>query len=157
MKILLLGIGKTDAPYLLEGSNIYLKRLQHYFKTETNFIPDLKKVSQVSPEERCKKEGQALLKVLEPADHVILLDEKGKEFSSREFSSFIQKQANAGRKRIVFIIGGAFGFSDELYQRANQKISLSKMTFSHQMVRLFFLEQIYRACTIIKGEPYHND
>ena len=157
MKVLLLGIGKTDEAYLQKGCDIYLKRLQHYFKVETHFIPDLKKASNLSPEERNKKEGQELLKFIEPTDIVVLLDEKGLEFSSRKFSNFLQKQMNTGAKRIVFIIGGAFGFSEELYGTAKHQLSISKMTFSHQMIRLFFLEQVYRACTILNNEPYHND
>ena len=157
MKVLLLGIGKTDESYLNTGCDIYIKRLQHYFKTVVQYLPDLKKSKGLSPEERSKKEGEEILNQLTIADTVILLDEKGSEFTSRKFADFIQKQANTGAKRIVFIIGGAFGFSEEVYQRANYKLALSKMTFSHQMVRLFFLEQIYRACTILNNEPYHND
>lgn len=157
MKVLLLGIGKTDEDYIQKGQDIYLKRLKHYFKTETHFIPDLKKVSNLSPEERNKKEGEQLLKLIDPSDLVILLDEKGQDFSSRKFAQFFQKQMNVGSKRIVFVIGGAFGFSDEMYKRGKHQLSISKMTFSHQMIRLFFLEQIYRACTILNNEPYHND
>ena len=157
MKVVLLGIGKTDDSYLTTGCDVYLNRLKHYFKTEIQFIPDLKKSKGLSAEERCKKEGEELLSQLQTADTVILLDEKGLEFTSRKFADFIQKQANTGSKRVVFIIGGAFGFSEEVYQRANYKLALSKMTFSHQMVRLFFLEQLYRACTILNNEPYHND
>ncbi len=157
MKIVLLGIGKTDESYLTTGCDIYQNRLKHYFKTEIQFIPDLKKSKGLSTEERCKKEGEELLNQLQPADTVILLDEKGLEFTSRKFAQFIQKQANTGTKRTVFVIGGAFGFSEAVYERANYKLALSKMTFSHQMIRLFFLEQLYRACTILNNEPYHND
>lgn len=157
MKALILGIGKTDESYIQTGCDIYLKRLKHYVKTNTHFIPDLKKIANISSDERCKREGDLLLKQIEPTDLVILLDEKGKDYTSRKFSQFFQKQMNTGAKRIVFVIGGAFGFSDDMYNRANQQLSISKMTFSHQMIRLFLLEQIYRACTILNNEPYHND
>lgn len=157
MKITLLCIGKTDESYINTGIDIYIKRLKHYYKTELQVIADLKKASNLSAEERKRKEGEAILKQLDPSDRVLLLDEKGKNFTSREFAGQIEKIAVSGVKRVVFVIGGAFGFSDEVYNRANGKISLSKMTFSHQMVRIFFLEQIYRACTILNNEPYHND
>ncbi len=157
MKVTLLCIGKTDENYLNQGIDIYLKRLQHYFKTELEVIPDLKKVNKMEVNERKKKEGELILKGLQPSDQLILLDEGGKEFGSRLFADYLQKRMNMGAKRIVFVVGGAFGFSEEVYQRANGTLSLSKMTFSHQMVRLFFLEQLYRACTILNNEPYHND
>lgn len=157
MKVTLICIGKTDDKYIQEGCEVYIKRLQHYFKTEVSIIPDLKNVHKMDTQERKKKECQLILKQIETSDTVILLDEKGKEFSSRAFAQDIQKKMNSGAKRVVFVIGGAFGFSDEMYQRATGKLSLSKMTFSHQMVRLFFLEQLYRANTILNNEPYHND
>ncbi len=157
MKVTLICIGKTDDKYIQEGCEVYIKRLQHYFKTEVSIIPDLKNVHKMDTQERKKKEGQLILKQIEKSDTVILLDEKGKEFTSRQFAQDIQKKMNSGAKRVVFVIGGAFGFSDEMYQRATGKLSLSKMTFSHQMVRLFFLEQLYRANTILNNEPYHND
>lgn len=157
MKVVLLCIGKTDEKYLQEGCDIYLKRLKHYFKTELTVIPDLRKAGALSPEERKVKEGEEILKKIEPTDRLILLDERGKTFTSRKFATFLQKQANTGAKRTVFVIGGAFGFSDEVYAKADDKISLSTMTFSHQMIRLFFLEQLYRGCTILNNEPYHND
>ena len=157
MKVTLICIGKTDDKYIQEGCEVYIKRLQHYFKTEVSIIPDLKNVHKMDTQERKKKECQLILKQIETSDTVILLDEKGKEFSSRAFAQDIQKKMNSGAKRVVFVIGGAFGFSDQMYQRATGKLSLSKMTFSHQMVRLFFLEQLYRANTILNNEPYHND
>ena len=157
MKVTLICIGKTDDKYIQEGCDVYIKRLQHYFKTEVSIIPDLKNVHKMDIQERKKKEGQLILKQLEKSDSVILLDEKGKEFSSRTFAQDLQKKMNSGTKRIVFVIGGAFGFSDEMYKRSTGKLSLSKMTFSHQMIRLFFLEQLYRANTILNNEPYHND
>lgn len=157
MKVVLLCIGKTEEKYLREGESIYLKRLKHYFKTDLIEIPDLKKVSSMSVDDRKKKEGELILNQLISGDKMVLLDEKGKEFSSRLFSDYLQKNANSGIKRLVFVIGGAFGFSDDVYQKSEGKVALSQMTFSHQMIRLFFLEQIYRACTILNNEPYHND
>ena len=120
------------------------------------FLPDLKKTKNLSSAEIKKHEGKKLLKGIAPGDELVLLDEKGKQFNSVEFASFLQKKFNAGLKKMIFCIGGAYGFSEEVYMRSNSKISLSEMTFSHQMVRLIFLEQLYRAFTIIKGEPYHN-
>ena len=154
MKILLVQIGKTDEPYLQEGCSIYESRLKHYvsFETETLLLP--KKYYLL--EEQKNFEGQLILKKITNQDFVVLLDESGKEFNSINFSNWIQKNMNAGIKRLVFVIGGPFGFSDEVYSRANQKIALSQMTFSHQMVRLFFLEQLYRGLTILKGEKYHH-
>ena len=157
MKVILLCIGKTDETYLETGLAIYLKRLKYYFPTELVIIPDNKKFTKLPSEERNKKEGEQILNFLETGDRLILLDERGNEFTSRQFSTYLQKQANSGIKRVVFVIGGAFGFSDEIYRKAEGKIALSKMTFSHQMIRLFFLEQVYRACTILNNEPYHND
>jgi len=157
MKILFLCVGATNESYLKEGCQIFENRLKHYIPTKTEVIPDLKKGNKLPVSERKKKEGDLILKALHPGDHLILLDEKGKEFNSRAFSNFLQKKMLTGIKRLVFVVGGAFGFSDEVYAKANGKISLSQMTFSHQMIRLFFLEQVYRACTIMKNEPYHND
>lgn len=157
MKIVFLCVGATSESYLKEGCQIFEKRLKHYIPTSTEIIPELKKVNKISLTDRKKKEGDLILKALQPGDHLILLDEKGKEFSSRGFSGFLQKKMLSGIKRLVFVVGGAFGFSPEVYAKANGKISLSQMTFSHQMIRLFFLEQVYRACTIMKNEPYHND
>lgn len=157
MKIKLLAIGKTDDKNLQVLIATYEKRLKHYIKFESEFIPDIKKVKNLSQKEQKEKEGDLILKKAFPTDQIILLDEKGKEFSSMEFSKFLQKKMNSGIKQIVLVIGGPYGFSDKVYQKASGKISLSKMTFSHQMIRLFVVEQIYRAFTILKNEPYHHE
>lgn len=157
MKIKLLAIGKTDDKNLQVLIATYEKRLKHYIKFESEFIPDIKKVKNLSQKEQKEKEGDLILKKVFPIDQIILLDEKGKEFSSMEFSKFLQKKMNSGIKQIVLVIGGPYGFSDKVYQKASGKISLSKMTFSHQMIRLFVVEQIYRAFTILKNEPYHHE
>lgn len=150
-------IGKTSFPYLTEGMQIYEKRLQHYLPFQTQVFPDVKNAKSLKPKQIKHMEGVSVLKKLKKEDWFILLDEKGKHFSSREFAAFIEQKRQLSQKRMVFLIGGAYGFSPEIYERANGKISLSKMTFSHQMIRLFAVEQIYRAMTILKGEPYHND
>ena len=157
MKILILVVGPTDDAYTKEACDIYFKRLKHYIKVDYKAIPNLKKINTLSNEERKSKEGELILKEMQPGDQVVLLDENGVEMSSRGFSKFFVKKMNAGTKRLVFVVGGAFGFSEEVYQKASSKISLSQMTFSHQMIRVFLLEQIYRAFTIIRNEPYHND
>ncbi len=156
MKIKLLTIGKTDDKNLIELINTYQKRLRHYISFDFEIIPDSKKAKHLSQTEQKKEEGILFLKRISQSDYVILLDEKGKSFSSVEFSVFLQKKMNSGVKTLVFFIGGPYGFSEEIYLRANQQISLSKMTFSHQMIRLFFIEQLYRGLTILKGEPYHH-
>jgi 23S rRNA (pseudouridine1915-N3)-methyltransferase len=155
--IRLLTIGKTDSKQLEELITIYEKRLSHYVKFEFDIIPDIKNSKNLSEEQQKQKEGESILKKITPSDFLILLDEKGKQFTSVEFSNLLQKRMNSGIKNLVFVIGGPYGFSNEVYLRANSKISLSKMTFSHQMVRLFVVEQIYRAFTILKNEPYHHD
>lgn len=155
MKITLLSIGKTNEKYLEEGMKIYLKRLPHYTSFEYKELKDVKKFS--TTDDLKNKEGEIFFQQIQNEDFIILLDEKGKEYTSIEFSSYINKHSVNSTKNLVFIIGGAFGFSEDLYKRANQKISLSNMTFSHQMIRLFFLEQMYRAFTIIRGEKYHNE
>lgn len=157
MKILVVVVGPTDENYLKEGCDIFLNRLKHYLKLDYVEIPNLKKISSMSLEERKRKEGDLILKHLDSSDVLVLLDEKGKEYTSRAFSSFLEKKMVAGTRRLVLVIGGAFGFSDQVYARAQSKLGLSKMTFSHQMIRLFLFEQIYRAFTILKNEPYHND
>lgn len=156
MTIKLLAIGKTDSSQLQELIEVYQKRLQHYINFEIELIPDLKKTKNLSEDQQKDKEGQLILKRLAPTDVLILFDEKGKQYSSVEFSNFLQKKMNSGIKQLVFLIGGPYGFSSEIYAKASGKISLSKMTFSHQMVRLFITEQIYRAYTILKNEPYHH-
>jgi len=157
MKITLLMIGKTDLPYLKEGIEVFVKRLKHYVPFEMKIIPDIKNSKNLSFEQQKMKEGELILQQLSTSDNVILMDERGKEFSSRLFSEWIEKKMIGGIRNLVFVIGGPYGFSDEVYQRADGKIALSRMTFSHQMVRLIFVEQIYRAMTIMKGEPYHHD
>ena len=157
MKIKLIIIGKTNSKYLLEGEMEYQKRLSHYIKFEEIIIPDVKQSGKLSENELKKKEGHLILGKLENSDHVILLDDKGKSYSSVEFANFLQQKMNSSLKSLVFVVGGAFGFSDEVYQRANSKVSLSKMTFSHQMVRLVFKEQLYRGFSILRGEKYHHE
>ena len=157
MKIKLVVIGKTDDKYIAEGIKKYFSRLKHYIGFEYTELPDIKNSKNLSQEQQKKLEGELLLKNIQPGDFVVLLDEKGKAFSSREFASYIEKKMISGTKRVVFITGGPYGFSDDVYAKADDKISLSKMTFSHQLVRLIFFEQIYRAMTIIRNEPYHHD
>ncbi|PID94704.1 MAG: 23S rRNA (pseudouridine(1915)-N(3))-methyltransferase RlmH [Bacteroidetes bacterium] len=157
MKIRILCVGKTEKGYLEGGIALYMNRLKHYVSVEMILLPDLKKAGTLPVAARKRLEGEAVYKELQPDDFLVLLDERGKLLSSVEFAGELQKRMNSGVKRVVFVVGGAFGFSEELYQRAQMKLSLSKMTFSHQMVRLFFVEQLYRAFTILKGEPYHNE
>lgn len=157
MKIKLIAIGKTDDKELLRLLESYQKRLSHYVKFEFKIIPDIKKVKNLSEDQQKEKEGLLILKELVPTDQLVLLDEKGHEFRSIEFSRFLQKKMNSGIKQLVFVIGGPYGFSKSVYQKAQGKVSLSKMTFSHQMIRLFMVEQLYRAFTILKNEPYHHE
>lgn len=157
MKITLLTVGKTDRDWVRQGLDIYVSRLRHYISFVLNEIPELKNVSALTKEQIKAREGELILKNVRPTDDLILLDEHGKEYSSTELSRVIQDKISYVGKDIVFVIGGAYGFSDAVYQRANSKLSLSKMTFSHQMVRAIFAEQLYRAFTIIKGEPYHHE
>jgi 23S rRNA (pseudouridine1915-N3)-methyltransferase len=149
-------IGKTSPAYLQIGLDDFAGRIKKYVPFETVIIADIKEAGSYAAKDRLLKEGEKVLQKLIPQDYLILLDEGGKEFSSVQFSQFIEKELNKSYKKLIFLVGGAFGFSPELQQRANLKISLSKMTFSHQMVRLFFLEQIYRGFTILNNEPYHN-
>ena len=157
MKIKLVVIGKTDDRYIIEGLRKYQTRLKHYIAFEYLELPDVKKNKNLSQEQQKKMEGAVLLNTLKPGDFVVLLDEKGKMFTSRQFASYVEKRMISGTKRMVFFIGGPYGFSDEIYKMANTKVSLSKMTFSHQLVRLIFFEQLYRAMTILRNEPYHHD
>ena len=157
MTIQLIAIGKTDSKELEALIHNYVKRLAHYTKFELELIPDIKNSKNLSESQQKQKEGELVLKKLSGSDVLVLLDEKGKQFSSKEFSSVLQKRMNSGIKKLIFVIGGPYGFSEALYSRANEKISFSKMTFSHQMVRLFVVEQIYRGFTILKNEPYHHD
>ena len=156
MKIKLIAIGKTDSKDLQPLIEEYSKRLSFYVSFNFEIIPDIKNAKNVSKKQQKIAEGNELLKRIEKSDTIIILDEKGKTFSSVEFSVFLQKKMNSGLKNLIFIIGGPYGFSEEIYQRANAKLSLSTMTFSHQMVRLFFIEQLYRGFTILKNEPYHH-
>lgn len=147
MNIKLIVISKTDIPYIQEGIDVYVKRLKHYVNFDLDVIPALKDQRGASPDEIKERE----------ADRIILLDEHGKEHTSVGFSQYLQKQMNAGTRNLVFVVGGAFGFAPSVYKVAHDKISLSQMTFNHQMVRLFFVEQLYRAFTILHHEPYHNE
>ncbi len=156
MTIKLVGIGKTDDPEIQKLTDVYIKRLQFYNKFEYDFIPDIKNSKNLDENQQKMKEGELILNKVSPSDFVVLLDENGKQFSSEGFSEYIQKRLNSGLKQLIFVIGGPYGFSEAVYARADSKISLSKMTFSHQMVRLFFTEQLYRAFTILRNEPYHH-
>ncbi|WP_460218502.1 23S rRNA (pseudouridine(1915)-N(3))-methyltransferase RlmH [Psychroserpens sp. MEBiC05023] len=156
MTIKLLAIGKTDNKDLQSLINDYQKRLGHYIKFQFEIIPDLKKTKHLSEDQQKQKEGELLLNKVSSSDVLILLDENGKQLDSIGFSQYLQKHMNSGIKQLVFVIGGPYGFSSEVYQKANGKLSLSKMTFSHQMIRLFIIEQLYRGFTILKNEPYHH-
>ena len=156
MNIKLILVGKTEDKYLLEGIEIFEKRLKNYINYEQIIIPQLKETKNLSPQIIKDKEGELILKHIVKYDKIILFDEKGEEFTSMDYSVFLQKQMNAGVKNLCFVVGGAFGFSEEVYRLADKKIALSKMTFSHQMIMLFIVEQLYRAFSILKNEPYHN-
>ena len=156
MNIKLLTIGKTDNKALQLLIEDYTKRLSFYIKFDLEIIPDIKNVKNLSESQQKEKEGELILGKLSPTDQLILLDENGTTFSSVGFSDYLQKKMNGGIKTLVFVIGGPYGFSEEVYQKAQGKISLSNMTFSHQMVRLFFIEQLYRGFTILRNEPYHH-
>lgn len=157
MQIKLIAIGKTDNKAIITLIDEYSKRLNFYIKFEFEVIPDLKNTKSLSEILQKEKEGELILKNIIPSDDVILLDERGKSYSSMDFSDFLQKKMNAGLKQLIFVIGGPYGFSDEVYSRANAKLSISKMTFSHQMIRPFFIEQLYRGFTILRNEPYHHE
>lgn len=156
MQITLLAIGKTDNKNLQALIIEYEKRLGHYIKFDLEVIPDIKNSKNLSEAQQKEKEGELILKKLNPTDILILLDENGKQYTSVDFSNYLQKKMNAGTKKMVFVIGGPYGFSDSVYKASDGKISLSKLTFSHQMVRLFVVEQMYRAFTILRNEPYHH-
>ncbi|MCG8702202.1 MAG: 23S rRNA (pseudouridine(1915)-N(3))-methyltransferase RlmH [Bacteroidales bacterium] len=157
MNCRLINIGKTDGIYANDCINTYSKRLQQYVKFGMEDLILFKKTPKISKEELKKREGEAIVKKVRSTDHIVLLDEKGKEYTSHEFAKWFEKKMNSGVSNICFITGGAFGFSDDVYRMANEKISLSKMTFNHQMVRAFFVEQLYRAFSIINNHPYHNE
>ena len=156
MTIKLIVVSKTDVPYIQSGIDEYVGRLKHYCDFELVFIPALKNLGKATPDEVKEREGQLILKQLERVDCAVLLDEHGKEYTSVGFSEYLQKQMNSGIRSLAFVIGGAFGFSPAVYAAAQHKVSLSQMTFNHQMVRLFFVEQLYRAFTILRHEKYHN-
>ena len=157
MKVKLIIIGKTKSKFLVDGEAEYLKRLKHYCKFSEYLIKDIKDAGRISKKELVNKEGKLILESIKKSEYVILLDNNGETLSSVEFSKMLRQKISISIKEITFVIGGAFGFSVEVYQRANSKISISKMTFSHQMVRLIFKEQLYRAFTILKGEKYHHE
>lgn len=156
MKTELILVGKTQNKHFIAAINDYVERLSHYMPFTITTVPDLKQTKSLSEQQQKDREGEQILKLLQPSDTVVLLDEHGKEFRSIEYAQWLQRR-QATSRRLVFIIGGPYGFSKAVYDRADDKISLSRMTFSHQMVRLIFVEQLYRACTIIKGEPYHHE
>ena len=156
MKTELIVVGKTTNKHFIAAINDYLERIGHYMPFSVTVIPELRNAKSLSQQQQKDKEGEAILRLLQPSDTVVLLDERGKEPRSIELADWLQRQQQTAR-RLVFIIGGPYGFSQQAYSRADSMLSLSRMTFSHQMVRLIFVEQLYRACTIIKGEPYHHE
>ncbi|WP_028298458.1 23S rRNA (pseudouridine(1915)-N(3))-methyltransferase RlmH [Olivibacter sitiensis] len=157
MKITLLCIGKTDESFVETGVQKYIKRIKHYIGFSLQVIPDIKNSKNLNQAQQKNKEAELILKQIGNSDFVVLLDEKGKELRSVEFADYLNKHLIGSTQHLVAVIGGPYGFDDKLYQRANAKLSLSKMTFSHQMIRLFFVEQTYRAFSILKGEPYHHE
>lgn len=157
MKILLLAIGKTDSKALDELIQTYAKRIPHYLPYEMKVLPDVRRSGKTSQDEQRTAEGRAILSELQTGDRLVLLDERGKAYTSVEFAQYLERRMLASDKRLVFVIGGPYGFAPEVYARADEQLTLSRMTFSHQMVRLFITEQIYRAMTILRGEPYHHE
>lgn len=157
MNIKLIVVGKSESEHLRSWVEVYVKRLSHYIGFEIVTLPDVKNAKNLSVGELKEREGEMILRQIEKADKVVLLDEKGKEFSSMEFSKYLEKQMNASVRTLAFVVGGAFGFSPKVYEKIGERIAISRMTFSHQMIRLLVVEQIYRAFTILKGEPYHNE
>ncbi len=156
MKTLLILVGKTTNKHFQAGITDYCERISHYMPFELVTIPELKNTKSLSEDQQKQAEGELILKQIQNSDTIVLLDEHGKAFRSIEFAKWLEQKRNTAR-RLVFVVGGPYGFSSDVYSRANEQLSLSKMTFSHQMIRLVFTEQIYRACTIIKGEPYHHE
>lgn len=157
MDILLLSIGKTSSKFIENGIEDFFLRLKHYISFKIEYLPDIRNTKKLTELQQKEAEGKLILNFLNSSDYVVLLDERGKEYTSKEFASWMEKIMASGFKRIIFIIGGPYGFSPSVYERANTKMALSKMTFTHEMCRLFFTEQLYRAFTIIKGEPYHHN
>ena len=156
MKITLIAVGKTEDKYLIEGIDKYLNRLKHYINFNILIIPDIKNTKNLTEAQQKNKEAELIAKQINPTDVVVLLDEKGKKHSSVSFANYLNKQMIGSVQHLVFIIGGPYGFDESIYKRSNSSLSLSDMTFSHQMVRLFFVEQLYRAFSILKNEPYHH-
>lgn len=157
MEIELLTVGKTTIRFVEDGIAEYSKRLKHYIPYSIKSLPDVKNASKMDQAKQKEAEGEKILDAISNSDFVVLLDERGKQYSSIEFSTFLEKQMISGRRKVVFVVGGPYGFSQTVYNRADSLLSLSKMTFNHEMVRLFFTEQIYRAMTILRGEPYHHE
>ncbi|MBE6294813.1 MAG: 23S rRNA (pseudouridine(1915)-N(3))-methyltransferase RlmH [Bacteroidaceae bacterium] len=157
MKIILLVVGRTVDNNIIAGINEYQQRVKHFTQFDIDVIPELKNARKLSEQQQKEQEGELIAKYMDSGDYVVLLDEGGKEFRSKEFASWIEHKQNISTKRIVFVVGGPYGFSQKVYSLANEKISLSRMTFSHQMIRLLFVEQLYRAYTIINGLPYHHE
>lgn len=157
MKIILLVVGRTVDNNIIAGINEYQQRVKHFAQFDIDVIPELKNARKLSEQQQKEQEGELIAKYMDSGDYVVLLDEGGKEFRSKEFASWIEHKQNISTKRIVFVVGGPYGFSQKVYSMANEKISLSRMTFSHQMIRLLFVEQLYRAYTIINGLPYHHE
>lgn len=156
MKVMLLMVGKTDHAYWHQAMQVYQERLKHYLTFETTIIPDIKKTGQLSIAQQKELEGELIRKQLRPGDACVLLDEQGKQFTSGQFASYLEKKMHTVPKRLVFVIGGPYGFSQAVYTQVNERIALSQMTFSHQMIRPIFIEQLYRALTILRNEPYHH-
>lgn len=157
MHLMLLVVGKTDSRQIETLLEQYTDRLRHYLPFTLHVIPDVRRSGKLTPDEQKRDEAIEILRLVQPSDRLVLFDEKGKEFTSRSFASYVEKAMASGLRRLVFLIGGPYGFAQEVYERANDRVSLSQMTFSHQMVRLFAVEQLYRAQTILRGEPYHHD
>lgn len=157
MKLLLIAVGRTTKPIVRQGVDEYLGRLRHYLQVEEKIIPDVKHSASLTATRQKELEGAAILEAVNPTDCVVLLDENGREMTSREFAAYIERHMVSGIKRLAFVVGGPYGFSPDVYARANAKLSLSRMTFNHEMVRMFFVEQLYRAQTILHNEPYHHD
>lgn len=157
MKVVIMAIGKTATPHIREGIEMYMKRLTHYIPIEISIIADIRNARGLTEEKQKESEGQQILSLINQGDCVVVLDERGNEFTSRQFAEYMDRKMASAAKRLVFVIGGPYGFARSVYERANEKLSLSKMTFNHEMIRLFFVEQIYRAMTILRGEPYHHD
>lgn len=157
MQVELWMIGKTDLPYWREAQDEYVRRLSHYLPFTLRILPDIRRTARLSESQQKIQEGLLILKALHPSDSCILLDEKGTEYTSLAFSAFLAKKLQHASKRLIFLIGGPYGFSDAIYARFPERLSISRMTFSHQMVRVIFLEQLYRAMTIIRGESYHHE